>query len=138
MTPEQTVLGNQNAKALLKIAALVLEAEIEHMRAHREGAIKNAQEAVRLEDTLPKHKPSAWYVPTRQIYGAILLWNDRPRDAEKVFREDLERNPENGWSLLGLSQSLQAQKRVSEAAEAKARSQAAFTRADVKPPTSVF
>lgn len=138
VTPDQTVLGNQNAKALLKLASLVLEAEIEHMRAHRESALKHAQEAVKLEDSLGNPKPSAWYVPTRQIYGALLLWNDRPRDAEKVFREDLERNPENGWSLLGLSQSLQAQKRVSEAAEAKARAQAAFTQADVKPPTSVF
>lgn len=138
LRPDETVLGNQNARALLKLASLVLEAEIEHMRAHREGAIRNAREAVAHEDGLPNHKPSAWYVPTRQIYGSILLWNDRPREAEQVFREDLERNPDNGWSLLGLSQSLQAQKRVAEAAEAKTRSQAAFRAADVKPPASVF
>jgi tetratricopeptide (TPR) repeat protein len=135
---DETVLGNTNARKVLQIAILVLNAEIEHMRAHRENSLKEIQAAVVLEDSLPATKPSAWYVPTRQVYGAILLWNEKPREAEAAFRQDLERNPENGWSLLGLSQSLQAQKRLPEAAEAKARSQHAFASADVKPPTSVF
>jgi len=136
--PDQTILGTTNARKQLEIASLVLDAEIEHMRAHRENAIKQIAAAVKLEDSLGSPKPPAFYVPTRQIYGAILLWNDRPREAEQAFREDLERNPENGWSLLGLSQSLQAQKRVQEAADAKARAQRAHASADVKPPTSVF
>ena len=138
VSPGQTVLGTVNAKKQLEIATLVLDAEIEHMRAHRENAIKQIREAVRLEDGLGAPKPSAFYVPTRQICGAILLWNDRPREAEQVFREDLEKNPENGWSLLGLAQSLQAQKRTAEAADAKVRAQRAHAQADVKPPTSVF
>ncbi len=136
--PDQTVLGIQNARKVLRLASLVLEAELEHIRAHRENALVVAREAVKLEDSLGSGKSSAWYVPTRQVYGALLLWNDRPREAEQAFREDLERNPDNGWSLLGLSQSLQAQKRVQEAADAKARAQAAFQASDVKPPTSVF
>jgi tetratricopeptide (TPR) repeat protein len=136
--PDQTVLGSANARKQLEIAILVLDAEIEHMRAHRENALKQIREAVRLEDSLGNAKPSAFYVPTRQVYGAILLWNDRPREAEQAFREDLERNPENGWSLLGLAQSLQAQKRTQEAAEMKARAQRALAQADVSPPTSVF
>ncbi len=32
-------------------------------------------------------------------------------DAEKVFREDLDRNPRNPRSLFGLQQALKAQKR---------------------------
>ncbi len=135
---QQTALGATNARKQLEIASLVLDAEIEHMRAHRENALARIREAVRLEDSLGNPKPAAFYVPTRQIYGALLLWNDRPREAEQAFREDLERNPENGWSLLGLAQSLQAQKRTQEAADAKARAQRAHAGADVKPPTSVF
>lgn len=135
---DQTVLGTVNARRQLEIASFVLDAEIEHMRAHRENAIKQIREAVRIEDGLGATKPSAFYVPARQVCGAILLWNDRPREAEQVFREDLERNPENGWALLGLAQSLQAQKRTVEAAEAKARAQRAHGQADVRPPTSVF
>lgn len=138
VAPDQTVLGTVNAHKQLEIASLVLDAEIEHMRAHRENAIKQIRQAVRLEDSLGAPKPSAFYVPTRQVCGAILLWNDRPREAEQVFREDLERNPENGWALLGLAQSLQAQKRTEEAAEAKARALRAHAQADVRPPTSVF
>ncbi len=136
--PGQTVLGTVNAKKQLQIAALVLEAEIEHLRAHRQNALAQIQEAVALEDSMGTADPPAFYVPTRQVYGALLLWNDRPADAEKVFREDLDRNPENGWSLLGLSQSLKAQKRVKEAAEVNERAQRAHAAADVKPPTSVF
>ncbi len=135
---DETVLGTTNARKLLQLASLVLNAEIEHMRAHRENSLKEIQAAVVLEDSLPASKPSPWYVPTRQVYGAILLWNDRPQEAETAFRQDLERNPENGWSLLGLAQSLQAQKRTQEAAEVKARSQRAFAQSDVKPPSSVF
>jgi tetratricopeptide (TPR) repeat protein len=138
VTADQTVLGTTNARKQLQIASLVLNAEIEHMRAHRENALKEIREAVQLEDGLGRAKPSAFYVPTRQVYGAILLWNDRPREAEQVYREDLEQNPENGWALLGLAQSLQAQKRTQEAAEAKSRAQRAHAQADVKPPTSVF
>jgi tetratricopeptide (TPR) repeat protein len=136
--PDQTVLGTTNARKQLEIAILVLDAEIEHMRAHRESSLKQIREAVRLEDGLGSAKPAAFYVPTRQVYGAILLWNDRPREAEQAFREDLERNPENGWALLGLAQSLQAQKRTQEATEVKARAQRAHAQADVRPPTSVF
>jgi tetratricopeptide (TPR) repeat protein len=135
---DQTVLGTTNAKRQLQLAALVLDAEIEHMRAHRENSLKQIREAVKLEDSLGNPKPSAFYVPARQIYGVLLLWNERPREAEGAFREDLERNPENGWALLGLAQSLQAQKRVQEATEVKARAQRAHASADVKPPTSVF
>jgi len=136
--PDRTVFWAYPARTVLDIAYHVLEGEIEHMRAHREGALRNLREAVRLEDTLPDVYPSPWYLPTRQVLGAALLWNDRPAEAEQVFREDLAQNPDNGWSLLGLSQSLKAQRRNQDAELGKARFQQVWAPADVEPPTSVF
>ena len=52
-------------------------------------------------------------------------------DAEEVYREDLRRLPENGWSLYGLAESLKAQKKP-EAVLAQARFTKAWAKADIK------
>jgi predicted Zn-dependent protease len=67
----------------------------------------------------------------RQSLGAVLLAANRPAEAEAVYREDLRRNPENGWSLYGLTQSLRAQQKDDEAAVTAQRFHVAWVRADV-------
>jgi tetratricopeptide (TPR) repeat protein len=57
--------------------------------------------------------------------------------AEKVYREDLRRNPENGWSLFGLLQCLRAQGKA-EAAELEARFRDAWKYADTTLTASCF
>ena len=52
-------------------------------------------------------------------------------DAEQVYREDLKRFPENGWSLFGLGQALHAQGKHAEAAQTDARFRTAWQGADV-------
>ena len=52
-------------------------------------------------------------------------------DAERVFRADLERNPRNPRSLLGLAESLKAQGKSADAAWARAQFDAAAKDADV-------
>jgi predicted Zn-dependent protease len=83
-------------------------------------------------------EPPVWYYPVRQSLGAALLAGGRPVEAEAVYREDLKRNPDNGWSLFGLAQSLRAQGRRAEAAAVEARFQKAWTRADVTLSASRF
>jgi hypothetical protein len=61
----------------------------------------------------------------------------QPAAAEKVYREDLVRNPGNGWSLLGLYQSLLAQHK-SSAASYKTWYHAAFQDADHIPGASIY
>jgi Flp pilus assembly protein TadD len=51
----------------------------------------------------------------RQELGAVLLAAGRPAEAEEAYRQDLERFPDNGWSLHGLAASLRAQGRTAEA-----------------------
>jgi hypothetical protein len=59
-------------------------------------------------------------------------------EAEAVYRDDLKRNPDNGWSLFGLAQSLRAQGKMEDAAATEARFQKAWTLADVTLSASRF
>ena len=53
----------------------------------------------------------------------------RPAEAETVYRGDLARFPENGWSLFGLAQSLERQGK--NPADVQAQFQIAWRHADV-------
>ncbi|WP_437959769.1 hypothetical protein WME76_09080 [Sorangium sp. So ce119] len=125
-------IGMNSAKDLLEIAALVLESQIASERGETGAAIGMLEAAARVEDTLRYFEPPDWPEPVRHTLGAALLKAGRPRDAEAVYREDLRRNPDNGWSLCGLEQSLRAQGREEEADAAHARFERAWARADVR------
>lgn len=125
-------------RALLKIADHLLAGEIALRRQQYADAIKHMEDAVKLEDSLPYSEPRIWPIPIRHYLGAALLVADRPGDAENVYRTDLARNPDNGWAFLGLTQSLRAQQRSSEAETAERRFEAAWTFADVSLPASRF
>ena len=68
----------------------------------------------------------------RESLGGALLRAGNAAEAEKIFREDLIRNPRNGRSLFGLWQSLAAQNKMTDAAWAKSQYEAAWKDADVK------
>jgi hypothetical protein len=51
------------------------------------------------EDALNYGEPPAWYPPVRPMLGKLLLTNNQAAEAEKVCREDLERNPRNAARL---------------------------------------
>ncbi len=76
---------------------------------HRGAAARRVQ----IEDTIPYDEPPGWHAPVRQTLGAVLLAAKLPAEAEAVYREELQRNPRNGWSLYGLAQALRAQGRRS-------------------------
>jgi predicted Zn-dependent protease len=74
----------------------------------------------------------------RQTLGAVLLQAGRAPAAEAVYREDLKRNPGNGWSLFGLAQSLRAQGKTAEAGRAEASFRTVWSQADVTLTASRF
>jgi hypothetical protein len=74
---------------------------------------------------------ASFLVPALHLLGAALLKVTRAAEAESVNKEDLRRNRGNGWTLFGLAQSLQAQGREAEAAEARRNYEKAWTGADV-------
>jgi len=137
-TPADRVIGdNQPARRHLELAAAELGGEIAARRGRTDEAVKHLEAAVRLEDRLPYTEPPAWWRPTRQVLGATLLEAGRPVEAEAVYREDLRRNPENGWSLLGLARSLR-ERDPAAASAVDARFRTAWARADVQPQSSRF
>jgi predicted Zn-dependent protease len=72
----------------------------------------------------------------RQTLGAWLLKARKPADAQKVFEEDLAKNPDNGWSLIGLREALRVQKKSTATVEAKL--DAVWKQADVSLGSSDF
>jgi len=119
------------------IAVDLLNAEIASAEGKNELAMKNYLHAITSEDGLVYREPADWMTPARQYFGAYLLKTKQAKKAEEVYREDLVLNPDNGWSLLGMYQSLKQQGKK-EAAEYEAKYKKAFADADVIPPASVF
>jgi tetratricopeptide (TPR) repeat protein len=131
VSAERSLAGNFKTKAMLGLAAEVLAGEIAARSGRTDLAVRHLRAAVAEQDGHWFTEPPPWYFPVRQALGAALLEGGRAAEAEAVYREDLRRNPENGWSLFGLAQSLRAQGKAVEAAEVEARFQKAWARADV-------
>ncbi|MDQ3244231.1 MAG: hypothetical protein M3Q09_10920, partial [Gemmatimonadota bacterium] len=100
--------------------------------------IVHFREAIKIEDTGLYFEPPKWYYPVRQSLGAVLLKAGRNAEAEVVYREDLKRFPENGWSLYGLAAALKAQGKAAEATAVEKRFATAWSDADVKLTASRF
>jgi tetratricopeptide (TPR) repeat protein len=128
---ERTVAGFFKTREMLTLAAEVLAGELAARRGETDAGILHLAEAARIQDGHWFTEPPPWYFPVRQSLGAVLLQAGRAVEAEAAYREDLRRNPENGWSLYGLAQALRAQGKADEAAAVDARFQRAWARADV-------
>ncbi|ACT92238.1 hypothetical protein [Dyadobacter fermentans] len=120
------------------IAEKVLEGVIAFAGHAQADGIAALEEAVNREDKLIYTEPKDWPLPARQFLGAYLLQAGKAASAEKVYRQDLVFNPSNGWSLVGLSQSLQAQRKTKELKGIMAKYQSAFAQAEQIPTGSVF
>jgi hypothetical protein len=70
---------------------------------------------VAVQDSLKYGEPPDWYFPVRESLGAATMINGDTAGAEKVFRDDLQRNPRNPRSLFGLLESLKKQGRTYDA-----------------------
>ncbi len=122
----------------LAIAGHALRGEIALRQDRPRQAVDAFKEAAEIEDGMVYTEPPTWYYPVRHSLGKALLADHRPAEAERAYREDLARFPENGWSLFGLAQSLGAQGKRVEAAEVRQRFARAWRVADVKLSASRF
>ena len=91
------------------MAVPLVQARIAAAEHRTDDALAALRQAVAAEDRLAYNEPPDWFVPSRQVLGALLLQAGKPADAEKIYREDLQRNAANGWSLHGLAAALKAQ-----------------------------
>lgn len=123
---------------LLKISERLLAGQIASHRRRADEAIKALREATKIEDSLQGAEPPHWSLPVRHYLGPVLLLAGRAPEAEVEYRADLKWNPENGWGLFGLLQSLKAQRKDAEAAEISGRFEKAWAHADVTLAASRF
>ena len=120
--------------SMARLGVLMLRGNIQAARKEFAAAEKSLREAIAIEDGLLYSEPPDWPLPPRHALGMILLDAKRYADAEAMFRADLARHRDNGWSLHGLRQALAAQGKKTEASEIEARFQQAWKDADVNLP----
>jgi tetratricopeptide (TPR) repeat protein len=129
--PKDAMMAQNKGRDVLSIADLVLEGEIAYRAGDSAKAVEKLRAAAAKEDTLRYMEPPDWLQPARHSLGAVLLASGKASEAEAVYRADLERWPENGWSLYGLAESLKAQGKSEEGA-VRARFEKAWKDSDTK------
>lgn len=124
--------------AAVQVAEKILEGVIAEESGQYPLAIRLLEEAVDKETAMLYNEPKDWPHPARQYLGHALLKVKQYVVAENVYREDLTVNPNNVWSLTGLADALQQQKKEKEAKKVRQKAKAAFTESGVKITGSVF
>jgi tetratricopeptide (TPR) repeat protein len=130
--PEGATFGNNTVADLCALASAMIEGEVLLREGKTEDGLSKLREAVKLEDALKYDEPPGWMIPARHSLGAFLLKAGKTAEAEQVYRDDLKKLPDNGWSLYGLAQSLKAQDKREEATTYEAKFQKVWAKADTK------
>jgi len=130
--PADFVTGNNSAAAVLAVARPMLDGEILFRNGEIDAGLARLRDAVAAEDALRYDEPPGWILPVRHSLGASLMKEQRYAEAEQVYRADLEKLPENGWSLYGLAQALHHLGKHQEAAETDKRFQKIWKNADLQ------
>jgi len=87
--------------------------------------------AVAAEDQLRYDEPPGWMIPVRHSLGAALMTHRRFAEAETVYRADLARLPNNGWSLFGLAEALMQQGKAGDVANLRNQFKTVWQNADL-------
>ena len=124
--------GATPVSRVLKAAAYGLEGEIFLADSKYPEAIKAFTLAVELEDQNNYTEPPDWPHPMRLYLGSALISAQKFKEAENVYRRDLDWHKNNGWSLFGLHQSLLLQGKTDEAETIYKEFLLAWQQADIK------
>jgi tetratricopeptide (TPR) repeat protein len=118
---------------ILAVAEPMLAGKIAGAGRSNDELVKQMRAAVKAEQELSYMEPPSWHYAAKLSLGAALLKTGQPAEAEKVFRETLQKDlPANGWPLFGLEQSLRAQRKDAEAKAVAKEFKKAWKHADTK------
>ena len=132
-TLKQLTIWNINTTAdLVDIARKVLSAGIAAKQKHFGNCIDLLKEAVAIEDNLNYNEPPDWFFSVRHHLGAALIKAGKYKEAETIYRKDLQTWKKNGWALIGLHNCLLLQKKTIDAQTVKSAFDEAWQYADVK------
>jgi tetratricopeptide (TPR) repeat protein len=104
-------LFQNSPKAIASVAAGIIDGRVAEAQGDRAKALRAYERAVEAQDALDYDEPADWFYPVRETLGAALIRDGKYAEAEKVFREDLKRNPNNPRSLFGLAEAQRRQKK---------------------------
>lgn len=134
--PEDLMSDNDAARKVLEVSEHFIVGEIALQQEKWDEAAEALEQAVEIEDTLTYGEPPQWLQPTRHTLGAVYLKSGQYANAERVYRADLAKWPNNGWSLYGLSRALHGQGKIDEASEVESQLATAWKYADAPIMTS--
>jgi tetratricopeptide (TPR) repeat protein len=137
-TADIVATAHNSSDRIARVAYELVAGELAHLEGKPAQAVEHLKKAVAAEDALTYTEPSAWHIPPRQNLGAVLLELEKYQEAEAVYREDLRRLRQNGWSLLGLQQALEGQGRQAEADAVHEEFEEIWQYADIAIERSVF
>ncbi len=139
LVPKESVFGNNTSEDLMALTRHMTEGEILVRENKLDTGLAELRKAIKLEDALKYDEPPGWLIPIRHSLGATLMRHGRFAEAEQIYRDDLARLPENGWSLYGLAASLAAQnKDEAETKATRAKFKKLWARADTRITSSCF
>lgn len=125
-------------QGLGQLCSLHLSAELAGTAGQVEEKVRLLQQSVAVQDDFRYTEPPFFFLEMRQALGAALLEAKRAEEAEQVYRKELARFPNNGWSLYGLMESLKAQGKSEEAEDIHGQFEKAWAKADIEITASVF
>jgi tetratricopeptide (TPR) repeat protein len=129
--PAEANTSTNAIRDIVAVSSAVLAAAI--AQKHNDPKAKDLwAAAVAAEDKLAYSEPADWYYPVRHFQGAALIAAHDYAAAEAVYRADLAKNPNNGWSLFGLAQALRGQNKAKDAAEVDKQFAKTWANADIK------
>jgi tetratricopeptide (TPR) repeat protein len=137
-TPADAPAGMNSVRDVLGVAIPIIQARIAVAERRFDEAVASLRQAVAAEDRLAYNEPKDWFFPARHLLGVQLMQAGKPHEAEVVYRDDLQRNPTNGWALYGLSAALKAEGKTAEATEVARQFESAWSHADIKLTASAF
>ncbi len=129
---QQMIWGINKVSEVCQISSMVLEANILEKEGKNKGAIQLLSSAIQMEDKLNYNEPPDWFFSVRHTLGNVLLKGKDYAQAEKIYKEDLNNWPKNGFALSGLAESLTGQGKTKEAEEIKSQFQEAWKLADTE------
>jgi len=131
--PADASFGDQNhLRDVHALMGHIVDARIAAAQGKTEDSAALWRRAVVEQDAMSYNEPPDWYYPVRESLGAALLAAGFPAEAEKVFRDDLQRNPRNPRSLFGLAEALRAQKKDADAVWVQRQFEDAWSGADTR------
>lgn len=136
--PDEWYIFNNKVSEVMPIAHAMIEGELLYREGKTDEAFAILRKGIEAEDALVYDEPPGWMLPVRHALGALLMGDGRFAEAEKVYREDLARNRNNGWALIGLRASLNAQGKAEAAKALDPQIKLAWANADVRPSSSCY